>query len=117
MFKREKTEAQIRFALRQKKVTELVDKMLSSNVEVHTAPYSNEYFILDREKQVYAIIDNSFIRVCNHIYRYEIPISGNESDKYIKKVKKKLQSHSQMIKKELFKNEIDLVDRITDLYE
>lgn len=116
MFKRKKSQLELRMELKDKKIMELVERMLESNLEIHAAPISKEYLILDREKQIFVCITESIIRVCNHAYTYEVPISGNQATKYMKMVQNQIQKESDAIKKEIFKNEIDLIDHIKNIY-
>lgn len=114
MWKRKKSQLELRLELKDKKIMELVEKMLESDLEIHAG--SDEYLILDREKQIFVCINDSMIRICNHDYTYEVPISGNQATKYGKKVREKIQTGIDNIKKEIFKNEIDLIDHIKSIY-
>lgn len=115
-FKKKKTVGELRFIVKEKKIAELVDVMLSSDLELHTAPLSDEYYILDRRNEIYIWLTLSSIKIANHDFRYEVSLSGAEVDLLIKKVKKKIQSNSDSIKAELFKNEVGLIDKIKNLY-
>jgi hypothetical protein len=113
---KKKEPADLRFELKHKKIIDLVDKMLESNVEVTLAPISDEYFIVDKDKQVYISLSDSLIRISNHSYLYEVTCTSVLMSKLMGKAKLKVQDQANKIKKELFKNEIQLIDKIDKLY-
>ena len=113
---KKKTPADLRFELKQKKIISLVDNMLESDIEVTLAPISEEYFISDKEKQVYISLSDSLIRISNHDYLYEISCTSHLMSKLMGKAKIKVEEQANKVKKELFKNEITLLDKINNLY-
>ena len=68
MFKRKKSVNELKLELKQKKIGELLDTMLESEVEVHFAPISNEYFIIDKQKEINICLSSSSVRIANHKY-------------------------------------------------
>jgi len=116
MFNRKKSISALKIELKQKKILELLDGMLMSNTDIHFSPTSDEYFILDRDKQVFLLLSGSSIKICNHKYRYEIALSGREVIIFTNRIRKSISSRCTNIKKELFSNEISLIDQIKDLY-
>lgn len=116
MFKRRKDRGELRFQLKSKKIEELVDDMLASDLEINCAPISDENFIIDREKQIFICIKNSSVKISNHQYLYEVTLPLKDTDRLIKKIREKVQQRSDAIKKELFKNEYDLIGKIKELY-
>lgn len=116
MFKRKKSVNELKLELKQKKIGELLDGMLDSEVEVHFAPISDEYFIIDKEKQISICLSNSSVKIANHQYLYEVNFSGNTMIKYMSKAKDKVEERTRAIKKELFKNEVELIEKIKNLY-
>lgn len=116
-FKQKKKISKLKLELKQKKVGELIDTMLKSNLDIHYAPLSQEYFILDRERSISICISDSSVRISNHKYLYEVPFSLNVATIYINKVRDKIQEKAESIKKDLFRNEVDLINQITKIYE
>lgn len=116
MFRRKNNIREAKIKLKEKKIGELIDSMLEKDLEIHSAPLSKEYFILDKENRISICVSESCVKLSNHNYLYEIPFSANTADKYIKKVQKKIQERSEIIKKGLFKNEIELIDNIKNKY-
>ena len=117
MFYRKKKIRELKLKLREKKIGELIDNMLKSELEIHLAPITREYFILDHEKKISICISEDSVKVANHNYLYEVSVSANLAAKYIDKVRQKIQDRSTTIKKELFKNEIELIENIKNLYD
>lgn len=116
-FKKKKKVSELKLELKQKKIGSLIDAMLEANLEIHYAPLSKEYFILDRDKSISVCLSEDSVRISNHDYLYKVPFSLITADIYIDKVRKKIQEKAENIKKNLFKNEINLIDKITELYE
>ena len=115
-FKRKKSVAELKLELKRKKISELVDAMLASEIEVHYAPISQEYFIIDKSNQVNICLSDNSIRVANHAYLYEVNFSMGTMAELIKKAKQKVEEKTTAIKKELFKNEVELIDKVKKLY-
>lgn len=116
-FKRKKTRAELKLELKQKKISELIDSMLDASTEIHFAPISKEYFIIDKENEINICLSESSVRIANHYYLYEVNFSLGSMEKYMTKAKQKVEDKASRIKKELFKNEIELIDKIKELYE
>lgn len=117
MFTRKKNREELRFKLKGKKIEELVEEMLDNDLEINSAPISDEHFIIDREKQIFICIKNSSVKISNHKYLYEVTLPLKDTERLMKKVKEKVQQRSDEIKKELFKNEYDLIGKIKELYK
>lgn len=116
IFNRKKSTSELKHELRFNKISNLMDKILGSDVEIHTVPLSDEYFILDKPKQIFVMVNNSSIKVSSPETRYEISISGNESLKLSKKILKKMQDKVDNLKKGMFSNEIKLLNSINLIY-
>jgi effector-binding domain-containing protein len=116
MFTRKKNREELRFKLKGKKIEELIDEMLENDLEINSAPISDEHFIIDREKQISICIKNSSVKISNHSYLYEVSLPLKATEVLIRKIKEKVQQRSDEIKKELFKNEYDLIGKIKELY-
>jgi len=117
LFKRKKSMSELKLELKQKKICELISTLLDSDTEIHFAPISNEYFIIDKDKQINVWLSSTSVRIANHQYLYEVTFKLSSMEKYMKKAKNKVEQKTKQIKKELFKNEIDLITKISSLYE
>lgn len=116
MWRRKKNIDKLKLALKQKKACELIESMLESNIDIHFGPISNEYFILDRINHINICISDNKLKVANHGFLYTVSLSLEESARYIKMVEKKIQEKSDKIKKELFRNEIELLSNLINMY-
>lgn len=106
-----------RLALTQQKVGSMIDTLLENKVQIFIAPNSDEMFLLDKEKGVSVCLEHSTIKIANHDYLYNenFPLKFVEEQK--KKVKTILEARYQNLKKELFRNEVDLISKIKNQYE
>jgi hypothetical protein len=75
-------------------------------------PNTDECFITDPEKQVNIMIKSGLIEITNHKFLYKRSLSAVFSDNLIKNVKNRISEDVKNLKKELFKNEIDLLRNI-----
>lgn len=105
-----------RIALIQKKVGSMVDTLLKNNVQIFIAPNSDEVFLLDRERAINICLEHSTVKIANHDYLYSesLPLKFIEEQK--KKVKLVLEDRYASLKKEHFKNEVDLLNKINETY-
>jgi len=115
-FKRKKTMNELKLGLKQKKIGKLIEAMLASDTEIHFAPISKEYFIVDKKNKIHICISEDSVRVANHEYLYEVSLSGKIMSEYMSTARKKVEEKTKLIKKELFKNELDLIDKIKNIY-
>ncbi|MDO6760642.1 hypothetical protein Q4566_10565 [Tamlana sp. 2_MG-2023] len=79
------------------------------------SPISDEYYLLDEKNQVSICIADDEIILANHIYLYKKTFNLAFTSDLKKIIKKQMESEMQELKKTLFKNEIDLLDKILDL--
>jgi len=105
-----------RIALIQKKVGSMVDTLLENKVQIFIAPNSDEVFLVDKERSICLCLEHSTVKIANHDYLYSenLPLSFIENQK--KKVKAVLEERYKNLKKELFKNEVGLLDKIGEIY-
>lgn len=116
-FKKKKNMSELKIELKQKKICELISTLLDSDTEIHFAPISNEYFIVDKEKQISVWLSDRAVKISNHQYLYEVTFKLSLMEKYMNKAKNKVEEKTTKIKKDLFKNEVDLIDKIKNLYD
>lgn len=116
MFNRKKEMSELRLDLKQKKITELITSMLESSAEVHNSPLSSEYFVLDKKRGINAIITESYVKISSDTYRYELPLSLNQSEKLINSIKEVIRDRSEMIKKKLFSDEMSMLENLRLTY-
>ena len=105
-----------KYKLIQSKINVLIDLLLESGADIHHAPNSHEYFLVDTEKNISIGIEQSRIRVANHNYTYSDSLPLNSIEKLKVKVRNELERRTQFLKKDLFKNELDLINKITRIY-
>jgi hypothetical protein len=105
-----------RVKLSEDKITKLIDEMLKSKVPIKFAPNSDEYFMVDEEKGISLCLEQSKVKVANHNFLYHVPLQLAFVESQKKKLASVLEERTQALKKSLFKNEIDLLDKITKLY-
>ena len=117
IFRTKKSIDALKLELKQKKVTELLEAMLSYDVEIHFAPISGEYFIVDDTNHINVSLSNTSVKIANHKYLYEVNFSLGSMEKYMKMAKEKVEERANRIKKELFSNEIHLIGQITKMYK
>jgi len=117
---KKKGRAELRFELKYRKIIETITKALDSDVEVMLAPLSGEYFIVDKNNDVSIVISDFSIRMFDKGCPYEIVCPASLTGDLIAKTKAKAESQAEAkadkLRKELFKNEIELLDRINNLY-
>lgn len=106
-----------KYRLKQKKMRELIESMLKSNVDIHYGPNTGEYFIVDMENSISVLVTDKRVKLANHLYTYESPFNIGYIEGLKKLVKNEVQRRTDAIKKELFKNEIDLFNKISKIYE
>lgn len=116
IFNRKKTVGELKLELKQKKIGELIDGMLENDVDIHYAPITDEYYILDKGNQLSIHLSSNSIRIANHQYLYEVNSSGSFYLKYMEKAKLKVEERANKIKKELYKNEVELIERLKQFY-
>ena len=117
MFRKKKI-SELKLELKQKKIKELVGSMLSNgDVEVYYGPISMEFYIIDRENEVYICISDRSVKLSNHSYLYEVSLPLSIVEGFIKIARQSVQDKVENVKKELIKNEVDLIDKLKKYYE
>ncbi|AUS05661.1 hypothetical protein [Pseudotamlana carrageenivorans] len=79
------------------------------------SPISDEYYLLDEKNQVSICIADDEIILANHIYLYKKAFNLAFTSDLKKIIKKQMEKEMQDLKKTLFKNEINLLDKILNL--
>lgn len=94
-------------------IKDIVKSYLENNkVEIKTNPSLQEYYLINKEKEVSILLSHGIIEISNHTYLYKRQIPSSFSDALIKMVNVKIEEDSVKLKKELFHNEIDLLRTI-----
>ncbi len=94
-------------------IRDIVENYLGrKDVQKLVNPVLNEYFLIDRANDISLCIRDSNVEISNHkfLYRRQIPLKL--SDILTKKIANKIGDEVQEVKRELFKNEIDLLRNI-----
>jgi hypothetical protein len=73
----------------------------------------DNYIILDRENEIYISIDHHDITISNHAFLYEKQFRLEYVESLKKGVRKKIAAEREKLKQELFKNERELLERIS----
>ncbi|OBQ57301.1 hypothetical protein VQ01_02160 [Tamlana sp. s12] len=79
------------------------------------SPISDEYYLLDEKNQVSICIADDEIILANHIYLYKKAFNLAFTSDLKKIIKRQMEKEMQDLKKTLFKNEINLLDKILKL--
>lgn len=79
------------------------------------SPLSDEYYLLDEKNQVSICIADDEIILANHIYLYKKAFNLAFTSDLKKIIKRQMEKEMQDLKKTLFKNEINLLDKILNL--
>lgn len=115
---RKKNVSELKLELKQKKVKQLIESMLSTDsVEVYYAPVSFEYFLVDNFNKTYINISDSSVKISNHLYLYEVFLARSVLEDLCNKARDRVQSKVEIIKKSLVKNEMELIDKLKEQYE
>lgn len=94
----------VRDIVRQFLTNERVEKLIS--------PESNEYFLLNKQAGVSVCISDGKVLIANHMYLYKQDYQLSLTDSLKKEVRAAIEKERQELKKELFINEISLLQRI-----
>lgn len=113
------------FNLKKKKLSEdaqyildIVSKYSEKNdVKKLISPISEEYFLIDESNQIYICVGNGKVVFSNHVFLYEKNFSLSFTDSIKKKIKACMEQEMQALKKSLFKNETELLDKVLSMAE
>ena len=96
-------------------ITSLINKYLKQEVKKLVSPISDEFFLIDELNQIYICISDNHIKITNHVFHYNKSFNINFTDGLKDKIKNQIEIERQELKKEIFKNEIDLLQSINSL--
>ena len=99
------------------KISTLIDSAIEKGADIFNAPNSDQYFIVDSENKVNIGVEQCRIRVSNHNYTYNETLSLSYVEKTKEKIRGALEARVQELKKNLFKNEIDLLNKLNEIYK
>ena len=103
--------------LAHKKLVNLVGRMLEANCTVGILPVDREYFVLDKINCCSILLSENFIKIANHDYTVTLPVSYGEYSELAKLIRNKMQLDGEKLKKELFANHINLIDKLSGMYD
>ena len=99
-----------------KLIIDIVNNYASNNsIKKMISPISDEYFLLDKRNRVSICIGDSMVTFSNHIYMYKKSFNLSFTDTLKKNIKLKMEEEMQALKQSLFKNEMNLLDKINSL--
>lgn len=81
------------------------------------SPISDEYYLLDDENQVSICISDNEIILSNHVYLYKKSFNLSFTESLKTQVKGHMEREMQELKRTLFNNEINLLEKIKDISE
>lgn len=108
---------QAKVKLIQEKIVILVSEALKSGIHIEVAPNSDQYFLVDTANQICIGITQYKIVVANHDFNWSDPLSLEFVERVKKIVKAELEKRTLALKKTLFKNEVDLLDKLIKIYK
>ncbi|WP_282123200.1 hypothetical protein [Algibacter mikhailovii] len=88
-----------------------------SSIKKLISPISDEYYLLDEENQVSICISDNEVILSNHVYLYKKSFNLSFTEDLKKQVKEHMEKEMQALKKTLFNNEINLLEKIKGLSE
>ncbi len=86
-----------------------------SSIKKLVSPISEDYFLLDEKNQVAICIADGEITFSNHVYMYKNTFNLSFTDGLKKKIKQQMEKEMQELKAQLFRNEVNLLDKINGL--
>ena len=94
--------------------------ILDDNIHIKVVPIKNsalvDYLLVDEVNQVSISIEDRKITMCNHDYFYNDNFNLNFTDEMKKIIREHLEKERLELKKELFKNKINLLHKIKKIY-
>lgn len=101
----------------EQKMKDLVDRIISAEkTKFQHSPINHEIIVLNREKQIFLLIEDDGITVSNHDFTYKRQFRLNFISQIKSIVNQRIEQERQELKKELFKNEMQLLDKIHNLF-
>jgi len=118
MFGRKKVSmSQGRIKLSEGNITKLIDSMIEAKVKIIFAPDSDEYFLIDEVEGISLCLEQSKLKVANHDFLYYVPLQLSYVEAQKKKLRVELEERISLLKKRLFKNEMDLLTKLNKIYK
>ena len=108
--------SQGRIKLSEGNITKLIDSMIEAEVKIIFAPDSDEYFLIDEVEGVSLCLEQSKLKVVNHDFIYYVPLQLSYTESQKKKLRVELEERIILLKKRLFKNEMDLLTKLNKIY-
>ena len=81
------------------------------------SPISDEYYLLDDENQVSICIGDNEVILSNHVYLYKKSFNLSFTESLKTQVKGHMEREMQELKRTLFNNEINLLEKIKHISE
>lgn len=94
-------------------VESIISKYLETGVKKLMSP-NNEYLIIDKNNQIYISLKGAVISISNHDFLYRKSFSSSFSERLEKKIEEAIKKEREQLRNALFKNEIDLLEKIRD---
>lgn len=98
----------------QQLIYNIVHKMcLNRDNKVEDAPSRGAYYIEDRANQYYAVLSDSAIKITNHDFYIVRHYTDTTMKPLIKRVKHRIEKDLNQKDREIFKNELNLLRKIS----
>src|SRR5690606_16932191 len=81
------------------------------------SPISDEYFIIDEENQIFICIEDDKVTISNHTFLYKKFFNLSVTTEFKKAVRESIEREMQELKKSLFKNETELLQKVFEMAE
>lgn len=103
--------------LEEKKLKELINSMLNDlSIQKRISPNTDEYFLIDDVRKTYVCVEDGMIRISNHDYLIITRTRLGFTDDVKTIIRAFLEVERQSLKKELFRNKLDLIEKISVNY-
>lgn len=97
-------------------IQQIVEKfLLNPSVKKLISPLSGEYLLIDEEHSISVCISGGNIKLANHAFVLVKSVHIGFTEKLQKLIRQQIEKERQELKKQLFKNEINLLEKINSL--
>lgn len=97
-------------------IENIVDKFLHNpSVKKLISPLSEEYLLIDEDNSISLCISGGNIKLANHAFIIVKNTNIGFTEKMQKKIRAQIELERQELKKQLFENEINLLEKINNL--
>ncbi|MCX2679683.1 hypothetical protein OOZ15_07000 [Galbibacter sp. EGI 63066] len=100
----------------EKHIQDIVSKYAENDaVKKMISPISDEYYLIDNDKEISLCIEDGKVTLSNHKFLYEKHFRLSFTENLKKQMRQSMENEMQELKKSLFKNETDLLSMILEV--